>query len=182
MSDPTSATQGWEQRIETALDPGRYVSKRACFGFVNDLEQVAGDLTGLVATDPASAVTVYETFVAGCTEKADEVDDSSGEFGSFVVSLVSGLGDRTPGGGRPPGPDRLSATGVDGSRPGRASASPAAGDRSGRGRAARRSTGRTALPGSEDPGPRPTEGGTTGAITAPVTAPTARQGQHQAQT
>lgn len=90
MSDPTSATQGWEQRIKTALDPGRYVSKRACFGFVNDLEQVAGDLTGLVATDPASAVTVYETFVAGCTEKADEVDDSSGEFGSFVVSLVSG--------------------------------------------------------------------------------------------
>ena len=43
-----------------------------------------------VATDPGLALTLYETFVAGCTEKPDEVDDSSGEFGSFVVSLVGG--------------------------------------------------------------------------------------------
>jgi hypothetical protein len=33
---------------------------------------------------------LYEAFVAGCTEKADEVDDSSGEFGSFVIGLVRG--------------------------------------------------------------------------------------------
>jgi len=35
-------------------------------------------------------VALYETFVAGCTEKANEVDDSSGALGSFVVALIRG--------------------------------------------------------------------------------------------
>jgi hypothetical protein len=90
VSDPNSATQRWERRIEAALDPGRYVPEHACFGFVADLEDVAAGLAGLVATDPGLAVSLYEAFVAGSTGKADEVDDSSGEFGSFVVGLVRG--------------------------------------------------------------------------------------------
>ena len=55
MSDPSPATQQWERRIETALDPGRYVPERACFGFVADLEPVAAGLAGLVSTDPGLA-------------------------------------------------------------------------------------------------------------------------------
>jgi hypothetical protein len=47
-----SGARSWEQRIETALDPGRYVSECGCFAFVSDLERVAADVTGLVATDP----------------------------------------------------------------------------------------------------------------------------------
>jgi hypothetical protein len=34
MSDQDSATREWERRIETALDPGRYVPEHACFGYV----------------------------------------------------------------------------------------------------------------------------------------------------
>lgn len=51
MSDPNSAAQRWEQRIEAALDPGRYVPEHAGFGFVADLEDVAAGLAGLVAND-----------------------------------------------------------------------------------------------------------------------------------
>ena len=102
VSDPSSATRQWERRIETALDPGRYVPEDDCFGFVADLEHVVAGLAGLVATDPGQAVSLYETFVAGCTEKADEVDDSSGEFGSFVVGLVRGwVAARQAAGDRP---------------------------------------------------------------------------------
>jgi hypothetical protein len=86
----SSATRQWERRIETTLDPGRYVPEHACFGYVADLERVSAGVAGLVATDPGLAVSFYETFVAGCTLKADEIDDSSGEFGSFVVGLVRG--------------------------------------------------------------------------------------------
>ena len=102
VSDPAIAMQRWEQRIEAALDPGRYVSEQSCFAFVRDLEEVAVDLAGLVATDPGLAVALHETFVAGCTEKANEVDDSSGEFGSFVVALVQGwVSARQAAGARP---------------------------------------------------------------------------------
>jgi len=90
MSDPSAATHQWERRMETALDPARYVPEHACFDYMADLEHVAAGLAGLVDTDPRLAVSLSETFVAGCTEKADEVDDSSGEFGSFVVGLVRG--------------------------------------------------------------------------------------------
>src|SRR2546427_87313 len=37
--------------------------------------------------DPGRAVSLYETFLAGCYEKAEELDDSSGNFGMFVVRL-----------------------------------------------------------------------------------------------
>lgn len=90
MSDRPSATLRWEQRIEAALDPGRYVSDRGCFTFVSDLAEVAADLAGLVTSDPEAAVALYETFVAGCTEKANEVDDSSGSLGAFVVAPIRG--------------------------------------------------------------------------------------------
>ena len=39
---------------------------------------------------PARAVALYETFLAGCYEKAEELDDSSGSFGMFVDGLFCG--------------------------------------------------------------------------------------------
>lgn len=40
-------------------------------------------------TAPERAVGLYETFIAACSEKADEVDDSSGYFGTFGGRLFS---------------------------------------------------------------------------------------------
>ena len=79
-----------EAEIEHALDPGRFISDRGCFRFVDDLEQVAAAIGRLVTDDPERAATLYETFLAGCYEKAEEVDDSSGSFGMFAQSLISG--------------------------------------------------------------------------------------------
>jgi hypothetical protein len=54
---------------------------RACFHFVSDLDEVAAKIAKLTNTDPARAVALYETFLAGCHEKAEEVNDSSGSLG-----------------------------------------------------------------------------------------------------
>jgi hypothetical protein len=51
------------------------------FSLVNELESVAVRIAG---ADPGRAVGLYETFTAACYEKADEMDDSSGYFGTFA--------------------------------------------------------------------------------------------------
>jgi hypothetical protein len=79
-----------EGAIEAALDPGRFVSERAGFAFVSDLDEVAGDLARLVESEPERAAALYEAFMAGCQEKANEVDDSGGELGMFVAGLFQG--------------------------------------------------------------------------------------------
>jgi tetratricopeptide (TPR) repeat protein len=90
-----------EREIEAALDPGRYVSDGACFAFVGDLEEVATEVARLVPAAPSVAVALYEAFLVGCYEKADEVDDSSGGFGEFVSTLVCGwITAHRPGPGR----------------------------------------------------------------------------------
>jgi len=63
---------------------------RACFHFVSDLDEVAAKIAKLTNTDPARAVALYETFLAGCHEKAEEVNDSSGSLGQFVDELFCG--------------------------------------------------------------------------------------------
>jgi hypothetical protein len=79
-----------EQRIEAALAPGRFVSDRACVSFVGELEVVEREIADLVEVAPGRAVALYEAYLAGCYEKADEVDDSSGSLGMFVTSLCCG--------------------------------------------------------------------------------------------
>jgi hypothetical protein len=79
-----------EGQIEAALDPGRFVGDRGCFSFVDDLEGVEDDIAALVSEAPGRAVGLYEAFLAGCYEKANEVDDSSGSFGMFVGTLFCG--------------------------------------------------------------------------------------------
>jgi tetratricopeptide (TPR) repeat protein len=52
------------------------------------LEQIKSQLDTLAASgDAASTVGVYETFLAGCYDKAGEVDDSGGNFGMFFQEL-----------------------------------------------------------------------------------------------
>ncbi|MBF8287504.1 MAG: hypothetical protein HW381_612, partial [Candidatus Rokubacteria bacterium] len=79
-----------EAAIEAALQPGRFIAYRAGWGFVSSLEEVAGQIEKLVRTDPERVGGLYETFLAGCYEKAEELDDSSGSFGMFVESLYCG--------------------------------------------------------------------------------------------
>lgn len=79
-----------ERQIESALEPGRFVSYHACWSFVSALEEVEASVAQLLKTDPVRAAALYETFLAGCHEKVEEVDDSSGCFGQFVETLFVG--------------------------------------------------------------------------------------------
>ncbi|MGD0663480.1 MAG: hypothetical protein ABSD38_36020 [Syntrophorhabdales bacterium] len=76
-----------ERAIEAALAPGRFVSCHAASSFVNDVQAVADRIGGLVKEEPERAQRLYETFIAACHEKADEVDDSGGDFGILVQGL-----------------------------------------------------------------------------------------------
>jgi len=79
-----------ERQIELAFQPGVYIHDRVCFSFVSGLEEIAADIAKLVGAEPARAIALYETLMAGCHEKADELDDSSGSFGQFVCGLICG--------------------------------------------------------------------------------------------
>jgi len=79
-----------ERTIETALMPGRFIPYNAGFSFVRGLDAVEQRLSTSAAANPAQAVDLYETFLAGCYEKAGEIDDSSGSFGDFVGQLHCG--------------------------------------------------------------------------------------------
>lgn len=91
-----------ERRIEAALDPGYFIDYRASFEFGRDLEAVATEIAELVESEPDRAATLYEAFLAGCYEKAEEIDDSSGSFGDFVGTLFCGwIGARQAAGASP---------------------------------------------------------------------------------
>ncbi|MBF0501450.1 MAG: hypothetical protein HQM09_15020 [Candidatus Riflebacteria bacterium] len=85
-----SSTQQIEQMIETALSPGNFISYSAGSSFISELDRVEKHLNKIIPTDPGLAVTFFETFLAGCFEKIEEIDDSSGGFGMFVDSLFAG--------------------------------------------------------------------------------------------
>ncbi len=74
--------------IEHAFHPGAFIPDRACFSFVMGLEAVAARMDEIVQTDAARATALYETFLAGCYGKAEELDDSSGSFGQFAADLI----------------------------------------------------------------------------------------------
>lgn len=79
-----------EHEIELALNPGAFIPYGACFSFVSELDEVAAKIAKLLSSDPARAVTLYETFLAACYLKIEELDDSSGSFGQFVEELYCG--------------------------------------------------------------------------------------------
>ncbi len=70
MSSARRASDALERAIEAALAPGRFVSDRACFSFVDDLEEVQAQVAKIVQASPPRAIALYEAFLAGCYEKA----------------------------------------------------------------------------------------------------------------
>jgi tetratricopeptide (TPR) repeat protein len=79
-----------ERDIEDALQPGCFINYSVGWSFVEGLDRVEEKIAKLVRSAPARAVALYETFLAGAYEKAEELDDSSGSFGMFVDGLFSG--------------------------------------------------------------------------------------------
>src|SRR4030042_1850761 len=74
--------------IEAALRPGEFIRYGESWDFVTDLEEVKKRLDKLLAGGQAGlACDLYELFLAGCYEKAEEVDDSSGNLGMFFKDL-----------------------------------------------------------------------------------------------
>jgi tetratricopeptide (TPR) repeat protein len=77
--------------IEQALRFGDFIRYDAMFAFTDELDLVGRKLQALVAGgEAARALALYEIFLAGCYEKIEECDDSSGDFGMFWDSLFRG--------------------------------------------------------------------------------------------
>lgn len=77
----------FEQAIEAALSPGNFISYAAASSFVGDVQDVASDIAKIIAREPERAALLFATFIAACHEKAEEIDDSSGNFGMLVENL-----------------------------------------------------------------------------------------------
>lgn len=78
-----------ECQIERSLMPGAFISDGGCYEFVSRLEGVKERIDALLDSDAARSVTLCESLLAGCYQKAEELDDSSGSLGQFVDELFS---------------------------------------------------------------------------------------------
>jgi hypothetical protein len=85
---PRKRRDPMDSMIESAFQPGDFIGWNEGFTFVSDLSRLERAIQKLVASEPA--VELYETFIAACNEKAEEVDDSDGEFGTFAGDLYCG--------------------------------------------------------------------------------------------
>ena len=79
-----------ENVIESALQPGRFIDWKQGHSFTHGLSKVEHDIEAIVASNPERAAYLYETLVAACNMKADEIDDSDGKFGMIVGNLLCG--------------------------------------------------------------------------------------------
>jgi len=80
--DPITASIG------RTLDFGQFVSCRQTWDFVSDLDQIKDQVDALVQEGEAErAIRLYEAFLAGLYDKAEETDDSGGELGAFFQGL-----------------------------------------------------------------------------------------------
>jgi hypothetical protein len=77
-----------ERRIELGLPPGEFIGDHACFSFVSGLDGVAAEVRAITRSALARATALCEAFLAGCPQKAEELDDSTGSFGRFVQDLI----------------------------------------------------------------------------------------------
>jgi len=75
--------------IEHALSFGTFVGYRSGHAFIERLESVQARIAPLIRkpAEAPRAVSLLETFNAGCYEKAEEIDDSGGSFGDFALEL-----------------------------------------------------------------------------------------------
>ena len=73
-----------ERDMEAALEPGRYFHWRASSRLVREPESILVQIEQIEkAGQRQDALELYETFVAACYAKANEIDDSIGIFGGF---------------------------------------------------------------------------------------------------
>lgn len=79
-----------EKTIEAVLSPGSFISYNAAWSFVDDVQDVSNGIGKIIQKEPERAARLYELFIAACYEKADEIDDSSGNFGMMVEDLFCG--------------------------------------------------------------------------------------------
>lgn len=77
-----------EGAIETSLRPGQFIDWRMASAFTSELDEVAAEINRLASVDPGRAVRLYESFMAGCYEKTEEIDDDA--FGIFIERLYCG--------------------------------------------------------------------------------------------
>ena len=74
--------------MENALQLGRFISYSQGWDFIQDLENIKKKIDDLIENGQAGqAVPLYEMFLSGCYEKAEEIDDSSGNLGMFFEAL-----------------------------------------------------------------------------------------------
>lgn len=78
-----------EIEMESALRPGHFVAWNQESAYVAGLEGVEREIAAMVCNDPQRASRLYETFIAACFLKANEID-SEWEFGRFVAELACG--------------------------------------------------------------------------------------------
>lgn len=79
-----------EQAIESVLSPGMFIYHSDAWSLMEDVRDVASEIGKIVKKDPKRAAYLYEIFIAGCHEKAGEIDDSSGDIGILVEELFCG--------------------------------------------------------------------------------------------
>jgi len=74
--------------IERALEMGQFISYGRSSAFVTQLEDAKSSIDALVANgETRRAVGLYELFLSGCYEKAEEIDDSGGNLSVFFQEL-----------------------------------------------------------------------------------------------
>ncbi len=76
-----------EEEIEAALQPGCFIKYGAGWSFVEGLDRVEDKIARLVRSAPARAVALYETFLAGSYEKAEELWLETREIDRLIERL-----------------------------------------------------------------------------------------------
>src|ERR1035437_4398167 len=79
-----------ERMIESALQPGRFIDWKQGASFLQGLYEAEHEIEALVPGNPERAAYMFETLIAGCNLKANEIDDSDGVFDAFVGSILCG--------------------------------------------------------------------------------------------
>lgn len=79
-----------DRAIESALQAGHFIGWNQGTAFVSGLKNLEREIAALSANSPARAAALYEAFIAACNLKAEEIDDSDGEFGMFAGNLFRG--------------------------------------------------------------------------------------------
>ncbi len=75
--------------IQDALDLGSYISYQQVWDYVYNLENVKEKIDEMTTKATAKqCVPLYEMFLSGCYEKAEEIDDSGGDLGMFFEELL----------------------------------------------------------------------------------------------